>query len=198
MALWLPNNYKQAGTKLYLLNQKHTMPDLHERLDTLLQQGCQLFQPQGQALLASAWAAVAWERLRLLYLTENGQLRQWEVRPVASDFDPSTSKLYVAYTEQDYLQLRPLPAKVQPESRKRLQACLHQLCREALPRQAQEEGWVEQRPGQLQAWVWNAARAGGGEEEAAVLGRALWLAYHLQQRGAPLVHWLSQSRYARP
>lgn len=179
------------------------MPTLTDNLQRLLKKGAQLFLPDGASSLAYAWPGPDWAWLGLL--TAEGQgLSERRYGLTASDYDESTGKLYAAYSDTDYLQIRPLPFdKIKPHRRTLEQAYL-ELTRKQLPEIAEAAGWPVQEDHCIQRMVLDAIyqdcwynhlakgrRPAYQQLSNIQLGQALLLAHRLRHASPKLLEWLN-------
>lgn len=168
------------------------MQQLTRQLDNLLQKGAVLRHPGGERPLAYAAPAPDWEQLTLLLLEENG-LREWKIVPTAKDYDEKTDKLYVAYSDKDYIQIRLCPAGEREANRKRMEDSYCGLLKQ-LGARAEADSWPAREQEAIQRFVlgsvleepWQsypAARKAAHQLDNRKLGAALLLLNRLKQRG---------------
>ena len=180
------------------------MANLTQQLNHLLKQGAELFHPGGKAPLLFARAGKGWKELMTLTL-KDGAPQEYRYPITAADFDEATGKLYVAFSETEYLQIRPLAFEALKGHRQVLEQQYLLLTREKLPQQAQQEGWPVQEDHCLQRIVldalfqdcwYNHLRQSGRayrQLDNLQLGQSLLLLNRMGQKGAPLVAWLNVS-----
>ncbi len=179
------------------------MPTLTDNLDRLLKKGAQLFHPEGASPLAYAWPGPHWAWLGLL-TAENGKLAEQRYPLTASDYDESTGKLYAAYSDTDYLQIRPLPFDEIKTHRQLLEKAYLELTRQHLPKVAAEQGWPVREDHCIQRMVLDAVfqdcwyrhleregRPAYQQLDSIKLGQALLLAHRLRQASPKLAEWLN-------
>lgn len=180
------------------------MANLTQQLNHLLKQGAELFHPGGKAPLLFAEADDDWNEISTLTLEKTG-LQQNRYQITAADFDEATGKLYVAFSETEYLQIRPLAFEALKSHRQILEQWYLLLTREKLPQQAQVEQWPIQQDHCLQrvvldnlfqdCWYNHLKRSKPAYRQLdnLQLGQALLLLYRMEQEGEPLVAVLNVS-----
>lgn len=180
------------------------MASLTKQLNHLLKKGGELFHPGGKAPLLFAGAEAGWKEVLTLTL-EKGALQEHRYQITAADFDESTGKLYAAYSETEYLQIRPVPFDRLKSHRQLLEEQYLLLTREKLPKQAHKEQWPVQEDHCLQRVVldalfqecWynhlNRSKPAYRQLDNPQLGAALLLLHRMGQQGKPLVAYLNVS-----
>lgn len=175
------------------------MLQLTQSLNNLLEKGAELHHPKGRHPLAYAVPAPDWKKLKLLLLEENG-LREWKIVPTAKDYDQATDKLYVAYSDEDYVQLR-LASPTDRKANREIFENNFCSCLEQLASRGKTEDWPVQEPRAIQRIVldsvleepqqsYPAGRAMAEQLGNLKLGAALLLLLHIERKGKPLAIWL--------
>ncbi len=177
-----------------------------QSLDILQKRGASYVTEDSTCPLAYAYLHPDLNYCRLLFFQEPEKQLELVTFPVhAADFDPHTDKFYVAYSGQEYFQIRPTALFDLPEQRVLMEKDYLKLTNEILPPIAVNQNWPVQENHCFQriildhlfqdCWYKHLDRKSTPayrQLDNLQLGTALYLAYQMQYNDRHWLTWLNQ------